>query len=128
MTRTRKRVALIAAGWLLCHSFALAAPLAAAAIAATEDLCTCPGGTPGAVCPMHHRVMGAMTHDSAPSGPRLRNACAQPDYTLLAFAVGFGILPHSASIALDAAHTPVRTFKSAILARTDIPDAPPPRA
>ena len=128
MIRTRKRVVLVAAGWLLCHCFALAAPLAAAAFAATEDLCTCPGGTPGAVCPMHHRAMAAMAQETAPAGPRLRNACAEPDYTLLALAGGVGILPHIAPLTRDVVATTVPIFSAALRARTDVPDAPPPRA
>src|SRR5262249_42949169 len=92
--RGGKTAAWVASAWLLCQTLAFGAPLAAAAIAAAQDLCTCPGGTPGAVCPMHHRVMPS---PASPSGPAVRNGCAQPDVTLLSLATaGIGVLPRTA--------------------------------
>ena len=126
MSFLRKRTAWIAAAWLTCHALALTAPLAAVVIAAAEDLCTCPGGTPGAVCPMHHRVM---TPDAKPAGPQVRNGCAQPDTALLSLTGGLGVLPVSAvqsSLALLPAT--VASVAIASIQHVAIPDAPPPRA
>jgi hypothetical protein len=126
MTRLRKGTAWIAAGWLLCQAFALSVPIAAAVIAETADVCTCPGGTPGAQCPMHHHGLGIAT--SKPSGPALQNACAQPDATLLSLAGGLGVLPQAVAISVDSHQTTVASFASIPVLRPAIPDAPPPRA
>jgi hypothetical protein len=119
-------MAWIAAGWLACHMVALAAPLAAAAIAAAQDLCTCPGGTPGAMCPMHHRAM-SMSTDTSPATPHVKDACAQADLTLLSFAGGLGVLPAPTVLAGDAAQSDAATSETSTVFRAEPPDAPPPR-
>lgn len=126
MVRLRSRIAWIAAAWLVCQSFALAVPIAASVIAETTDICTCPGGVAGAQCPMHHHGLGMGTEK--PPAPAVRNACAQPDATLLSLAGGIGVLPQPADISADSTTSPVELITSTPLHRSEIPDAPPPRA
>ena len=115
------------AGWLLCQTLFFAAPMAAPLLAAAADVCTCPGGTPGALCPMHHHGLG-LPDASESSNPALRNGCAAPDVALLSLASGFGVLAKSPVVVVEATATTVPTFSSTPIERTEVPEAPPPRA
>lgn len=123
----RRRSASLAAGWLLCQAILLAAPLGAGYLAAANDLCTCPGGAPGALCPMHHHGVG-VPDSSKPSSAALRNSCAPPDIALLSIASGFGVLPAPLVVVVDTTATVLPAFSSVPVQRTRIPDFPPPRA
>ena len=105
----------------------LAAPLGVGYLAAATDLCTCPGGTPGALCPMHHHGLGA-PEDSKPAAPALRNGCAPPDVALLSIAGGFGIIPEPPILKVATTATVLPVFDRDPVHRTQTPDLPPPRA
>lgn len=125
MVRRRGRTAWIAAGWLCCQLFAFALPIAASVIPDSAEICTCPGGVPGAQCPMHHHTLGTAPR---PDGPAVRNTCVQADAMLLSLAGGPGVLPEPAGISFDRVESPVAIPASAPLQRTELPDSPPPRA
>ena len=124
MSRHKRRTVWIAVVWLVFQLTAQTLPLAANSLIADAEVCTCPGGTPGAPCPMHHHGHGVAGDQNAPA---LRNACAPPDVALLALAGGMGILPQAVSISADRMPTVVPSTDSTTLRRAHIPDAPPPR-
>lgn len=125
MNRQKRRTVWIAIVWLVFQLAAQTLPLAANILVADADVCTCPGGAPGAPCPMHHH--GHSLSDEQ-NGPAVRNACAQPDVTLLALASGLGVLPESPSLAVTEHPTRVPPIDSTPLRRAHVPDSPPPRA
>jgi hypothetical protein len=120
----KRRTAWIAAAWLLCQAVALTLPLAAGAMAAEAEVCTCPGGTPGAPCPMHHHGLTPEQQNA----PAFRNGCAQPDVTLLALAGGLGVLPRDVVVSIIQTPTVISPIVTRPVQRTEVPDAPPPRA
>ena len=103
----------VAVVWLTCQ-------LAAVCVVALA-MC-CPNATPGDVCPMHHAK-------PAQSDCLMRAACAPTDSTLVALATGVGMPPQSSTtfVPLQSLDAPDAPTKSAI-ARTDRPDAPPPKS
>ena len=123
MSRHKRRTVWIAMVWLVFQLAAQTLPLAANSLIADADVCTCPGGAPGAPCPMHHHGHGMADQGS----PALRNACAPPDVALLALAAGLGVLPQAAAVSPDQTPALVSSFDSTTLGRAHIPDAPPPR-
>lgn len=127
MVQFRKRTSWIVAGWLVCQLLALSAPLAVGltAFAAADDACTCPGGTLGAECPMHHHTL---TDVKDANRPGVRSACAAPDVALLSLATGLGVLPRPTVLLLDGTSAPLVTFGSIPVHRSELPDSPPPRA
>ncbi|HEX4348123.1 MAG TPA: hypothetical protein VHZ73_11150 [Vicinamibacterales bacterium] len=125
MNRRSRRTVWIAIVWLVLQLAAQTLPLAANSLVADADVCTCPGGTPGAPCPMHHHGHGLA---GQPNAPAFRNACAQPDVTLLALAGGLGVLPQAVSVSSVQTPTSVSSIDSTTIRRAHVPDAPPPRA
>ena len=121
MFRERKLTAWVAIGWLVCQLVAIAAPLAPVA---SGDQCDCPGGTPSAMCPMHHH---ASASDNA-GGTTVRNACAAPASMLLSLVGGLGVLSQPVPIDVDRTPTAVSLFISTPVGRAEVPDSPPPRA
>ena len=112
----------VAVGWLVCQLVAVAAPLSP--LVSSDDQCACPGGTLGALCPMHH-------HSGAPAenpGPIVKNACATPATGLLSLIGGQGVLPQPVPINIDRTPIDVALFVSTPVDRSEVPDSPPPRA
>lgn len=126
MSRLRRRLSWVFAGWLLCQSAAIAAPLAIAAKSAIDDICGCPTGE-GATCPMHHKQA---SNSESKSHRLLQTACMPTDVGLLSLASGTGAqLPEPFVL------TPFQHVSAAVAApasqsvsRIDIPDSPPPRS
>jgi hypothetical protein len=130
MVPLRRWLAPFAAIWLVCQlAGLLAAPVVlgfrATAADAEEAGCECPGTAPGQACPMHKGH--ADTRDDE-NTCRMQSTCATSDAALLTICGSIGLLP--AGAAVEAHHVPetivqpIRTLTS----RTELPDAPPPRA
>ena len=118
----------LASAWLMCQLAALiAAPVGvciapAETVASAEEAC-CPGVAPGQVCPMHHTREGAK-HCA------MRSTCASSTAALLTLVGGVGLLPSltsSAAQALAPSGAAPR-FSSSPIARTELPESPPPRS
>lgn len=127
MTSLRSRLSWLLAGWLVVHSAALVAPVVLFATGhATEDVCTCPGAEHGATCPMHHSTQptpGSRTKCT------LQNAHAPLDTALLSLFASHGVVPQKMSVDLtETAFQRILPVVSELASRTDLPDAPPPRA
>lgn len=91
------------------------------------ELCTCPGGTHGATCPMHH----GKTNPSPDQSTRctLRSATLPTDLALLTLVSGAGIIPPPA--VFDVAEQSSAIEPSAApgsIQHATLPDSPPPRA
>ena len=127
MLRARRLRMMLAIGWLSCQVVGLAAPLTADSLVSAEEQCTCPGGTPGAICPMHHKMFGAPAPADS-QGPALRNSCAAPSALLLSLAGGLGVLPMPATTDQAETTTAVVPGIDRLILHADVPDAPPPRA
>jgi hypothetical protein len=123
MSRGRRFTSLVAVGWLVCQLVALAAPLTP--LVSSDDQCACPGGTLGALCPMHHH---ARPPSANPVGPIVKNACATPATALLSLVGGLGVLPQPVPVNIDRTPTDVALFVSTPVDRSEVPDSPPPRA
>jgi hypothetical protein len=115
---------LLATAWLGCQLLAFSAPVLVdpSALAASEQ-CTCPGGTLGAQCPMHHRAL-----DQNASGPRMRSSCASSDVALLSLAAAIAVLPQTADFGIDVVSSAVRITPVPSQSRVELPGTPPPRA
>ncbi|HEX7794142.1 MAG TPA: hypothetical protein VF456_07325 [Vicinamibacterales bacterium] len=127
MRSVRGRLSWLIAVAIMLHLSAIMAPavLAAAGID-IEDVCTCPTGTAGATCPMHH----GKTTQSQDSSNRcaLKSAAAPSTLALLTLSSGVGIVPAAQALQVSvetSAISPVRT--SSFASRTELPDSPPPR-
>lgn len=127
VTSMRPMLRALASAWLVCQLAGLiAAPVAmcvnpAEAAASAEDAC-CPGVAPGQVCPMHHTREGA-------KHCVMRSACASGTTALLTLVGGVGLLPSLTSSAVDtlAQAGAAPRLASATIARTELPESPPPR-
>jgi len=117
----------LASAWLICQLAGLmAAPVAVCAApvdltASTEEAC-CPGVAPGQVCPMHHTREGRKQCV-------MRSACADSTAALLSLVGGVGMMPSAAFASSDALAPAGRAPKlaTAPIARTELPEFPPPR-
>jgi hypothetical protein len=127
MRSVRRRWSWLIAVALFLQLGAMMAPsvLAAAGID-IEDVCTCPTGTPGATCPMHHGKT-SQSQDSS-NHCALKSAAAPSTLALLTLSSGVGIVPAAQALQVSvetSAISPVRT--SSFASRTELPDSPPPR-
>ncbi|HWF85873.1 MAG TPA: hypothetical protein VG222_13535 [Vicinamibacterales bacterium] len=124
----RPIVRALASAWLLCQLTGLiAAPVAVCVgtvqtVASDEDEC-CPGVAPGQVCPMHHTREGG-------KHCVMRSDCASSTTALLTLVGGVGLLPSPVSSLVNvlAASGTAPRFTSAAIARSELPESPPPRA
>jgi hypothetical protein len=118
----------LACAWVCCQMAGVAAgPLAvyfgpAEVVASSEDAC-CPGVAPGQVCPMHHTREGKKQCV-------MRSACASSTAALLTLVGGVGVLPSPVSAPADLSGVTGRAPRLArsAIARSELPDPPPPRA
>ena len=119
--------------WLLAISLTLqlggivAPVLLVAAGVDVEDVCTCPGATHGATCPMHHGKTGGS--QDASNRCSLRSASVPAALGLLTVGSGAGIVPpvtaFNVTVQSSALHPlPGSRFSS----RSGLPDSPPPRS
>ena len=129
MVFVRRRLSWMIYAWLTCQIAGIAAaPITFCCkdvpTSANEDEC-CEGLMPGQYCPMHHKQAEQAADEAA---CKLRNACPPADAALVALAGGVGLLPPSTSIVspFDLGDAPAALAPTAI-ARTDRPEAPPPR-
>jgi hypothetical protein len=126
MRYLRRHLSRFVGVWLACQVLALlVAPafLASAGIAA-DELCTCPGGTPGQTCPMHggpHREADDDSHCV------IRSASTHPEAMLSVFG-SVGMLPADVAIHYDVGIAAVAPSAAPHLRfRPELPDSPPPR-
>ena len=129
MRRLRMRLPLTAALWLFCQMAGLvAAPVVFAstvALVPSDEGCECPDVTPGGACPMHQAL------DSAKDGAgtcHMRGACVPADVALLSLAGGMGVLSRPTAVNVTRPVVSLDPLALHPIARTDVPDAPPPRA
>ena len=127
MRSMRRRWSWLIAVALFLQLGAMMAPsvLAAAGID-IEDVCTCPTGTPGATCPMHHGKT-SQSHDST-NRCALKSAAVPSALARLTFSSGVGIVPAAQALQVSietSAVSPVQI--SSFASRTELPDSPPPR-
>jgi hypothetical protein len=99
------------------------------AAADASAVCTCPGGTHAATCPMHH---GKDSKDSgAPDDSNrcaIRSASVPTDLALLTLRTGAGMLPSLNVFGVADEPSALLTVPMAsVRARADFPDSPPPR-
>ena len=108
MRLLRRRLALVVCGWLACQLGSI--------VGAPISLWTAMASDEGPAC-------------ECPVTCKLRNAFPASDAALFAQSGGFGILPGSTS-GVSAFHpgAVVRTSTPVAIAKTYVPDAPPPRA
>jgi hypothetical protein len=92
-----------------------------------EEVCTCPGGTHGATCPMHH---GKTNESQGPANPcALKSASVPSAVALLTLGAGIGIVPPVNVLHVTLQSSVVRPGPDAGFAsRTELPDSPPPRS
>jgi hypothetical protein len=94
------------------------------------DMCTCPGGTRAATCPMHHGKDDGSSGRSSGAKNRcaMRSGSLPSDLALLTMGAGAGVLPALSSFDVAevfSASLPV--LVSSPIVRADFPDSPPPR-
>jgi hypothetical protein len=121
----RRRLSWIVGAWLICQlaSGGVAAALLAAGPFA--ELCTCPGGMPGQICPMHS---GHQDDTRGDSGCAIGNMSVTPDASLTSLLGNIGVVPARRSFAVGPTITAVQAHHvPAPLNRPDIPEPPPPR-
>jgi hypothetical protein len=120
----RRRLAWFVCAWLACQLAGVAAtPLALSRLPAAhgDQECDCPLDA-GATCPMHHSSSGQ------DGSCRLRNGFGHSGQALFALNGGSGVLPPSTVVPY--AFQPgavIGAAASTALARSSVPDAPPPR-
>jgi hypothetical protein len=126
MHAIRQYLARILYGCLLCQLAAIAAPLALTVDGTvfTQEICLCPGSTPGATCPMHHRERPV---SESASRCAMKNACAPPDAALGSMA-GAAVLTERAALPASTVQIAIRIADVQVSSRTDVPDFPPPRS
>ena len=127
MRSVRRRWSWLIAVALFLQLGAMMAPsvLAAAGID-IEDVCTCPAGTPGATCPMHHGK-ASQSQDSS-NRCDLKSAAAPSALALLTFSSGVGIVPAAQAFQVSIEASAVSIVRtSSFASRTELPDSPPPR-
>ncbi len=139
MAGVRRRVSLVALVWLLSHvatigvSFAglCCAPAPAAVSDGDEDAC-CAGLAPGQMCPLHkHGSHESNRRVPPPPGPdscAMRSGCDSSAITLTAVTLGLGLLPEVTVVSAEAGVLIVSLTTTSPLARSILPDLPPPRA
>jgi hypothetical protein len=127
MESLRRRLSWIVGAWLVYQAaVACVAPASLVAAGMSAELCTCPGGMPGDICPMHK---GHHEDTRDPSDCIIRSTSASPDATLLTLLGSIGIVPAVHSLVLDplvVRRAPEPPSRPLTLSR--IPDAPPPRS
>jgi hypothetical protein len=117
----------VASAWLVVQLLALAAAPFAVCAHATEhagahNMKCCPGILPGQICPMHHEREGGRTCT-------MTSPCRGADaalVSLLAFAGAVPLAPASIAPAMSTVSFHLSTTTP--IARSTIPDPPPPRA
>jgi hypothetical protein len=118
LTVIRARLPWFVATWLLLY----AGVGALAARSAIIEACGCSGMAASQMCPMHHGT-------ASTARCRLINGHASSDLAFWSMLAPAGILP--APIVASLSQIPVRHFDthlSPLIDRSDVPDAPPPRA
>jgi hypothetical protein len=116
-----------------------ASPADASSSKDKDDEC-CDGLGPGQVCPLHGHAKpaaertAAADHHAAASPPKpaegmcvMTNGCKMPDLALLSM-LGSGIVPARFAFVVEVVSSQVRPHSDLPLARTFVPDTPPPRA
>jgi hypothetical protein len=134
MGALRTRLSWLAAFWLCCQIAGLvAAPVvfgatAHALSAGVNDAdCGCPGTEPGQACPMH-KSKAPEQSAADENACQLRSACATADSALLTLSTGsIGVLTAYDRLHIDWAREAVTNLVLTPIARTELPDAPPPR-
>jgi len=103
-----------------------AAPVVFAATAAlvADEACECPDATLGRACPMHH---DGISTDEDPGTCHMRGSCAPADVALLNLAGGASVISRPLDWSQEPVVTGVAPFHFTRVARSDVPDAPPPR-
>lgn len=126
MTRIRRHLTHVFAGWLACQLAATVAPMAMGVLAihvqeATKSEC-CRGEGPGKMCPMHRPL---------PTGARecrMTAGCGSTDFATVSVSGG-PVRPVGVVIAAPAPMADLFTaFTARRPFRTIAPDLPPPRA
>jgi hypothetical protein len=123
----RKRLAFVlaAAVVLQCVGFAAPLVLSAAGFDVTE-MCTCPSGSDGATCPMHHGKGTESQHDA--NRCTLKSAAASSDLALLTMMSGAGNPPSIVTLHITAQTSEISSLGTATVSTQAVPpDAPPPR-
>ncbi|MDR1989647.1 MAG: hypothetical protein LBQ09_05390 [Acidobacteriaceae bacterium] len=121
----RGRLPAFLAAWLLVQLAGAVTPVVLmAADAIAGEQCTCPLGD-HATCPMHHST--AMPKPDT-GQCAMKSTCAPMDAALLGMAGGIGVLvmPSTVHITLQQTAT-VADLAAPVVARVELPDAPPPR-
>jgi hypothetical protein len=123
----RVRLSWFVGVWLACQAvMVLTGPVSLlAAHAASDQLCTCPGGVSGQTCPMHRGH-----HQDAGDESRcvIRSASAQPDAVFAAVFGSMGMMPIERAEYFDTrVGDLVPTQVPHLRFRAELPDPPPPR-
>ncbi|MQA31054.1 MAG: hypothetical protein GEU82_14685 [Luteitalea sp.] len=125
----RHRLSWLVGAWLACQfASGVVVPGSVMAAGPSAELCTCPGGMPAQICPMHG---GGGRHDDTRDDSRcvIRSLSVAPDGLLLSLLGNVGVLPAMRSVAFQPPVAPLQAqIVRAPLTRSDIPDPPPPRA
>ncbi len=130
----RQRLAWVLGCWLVFQFAGVVAPLALAAAGRgpLEEVCMCPGGGHGAVCPMHHGKRPATPPTERDDDPRrcvIRSASDNHGLALLSLVVSGGPLSQVAIISVPAISIGTVVVSDVPLSsRAPLPAAPPPRA
>jgi hypothetical protein len=92
-----------------------------------EEVCTCPGESHGATCPMHH---GKTSQSQGRSNQcTLKNASVPAAFGLLTLGTGIGIVPPLNVFHITVLSLAVQPASDAGFAsRSELPDSPPPRS
>ncbi len=139
MSGVRRRVSLVALVWLLSHvatlgvSFAgLCCTMPSTVTAVEDEDACCQGLAPGQICPLHKHG-SHQAKPPAPSSPKpgdcvMRSGCDSAAMTLPALTLGLGLLPQVATVSDQTIVTVVTVEVAPPIARSVLPDLPPPRA